>query len=466
MSYLFLNRDNIKDSRNIFDVFLLLYIYCKNKEGEILHQYSKDYETFHKFEKQSRRFLRAKMKQSLDLIVHGDIKDEAIKEYFVQGIEGTKKQEFIFAVLRTIDALYTWQEKWSTPILNQTFREYGKVYYINKRNLGFHRFYRLIRGLDTVGDRIENKLTNLAAVTKIHTDYDVQFVGLASFVYDLLDKHSVRVGVVPFRENQDKPRIETKRERDGQRYFCVSPVDDPPCLDRLEKLINELEKRSTDVVILPELTLSKGLLEHIKLLLGEKFNKNRMNPTIKLVVAGSFHEEHENRCYVLGPDGEELFCQRKMNRFVIRPGEIQGADEDITEDIDISNRVFSLFDCPFGRVATMICLDFVVPECYNMLSSLRVNCFLLPAMTRKTARFETNAFHHASASHAATFLSNAYNQPMDPGEQDDISSFIFRPIIEQDGDQRVQKLKRHPEAFETLLMFDSEHCGVETVLIA
>ncbi len=465
MSFLTLNRDELEKSENIFDVFLLLFLYCKENEGSILHRYSKDYKTFYKFQKDIEKFLTKKMKQSPALKVKGVIEDTAIKEYFVKGIGSRKKEEFILASLLTIDRLYKYQDIKSTHVLNWNFREYGDVYYLHNRSFGFDKFYKLIRGLDTVGDRIENRLNNISAVTKIATDYTVKFVELPSFVNYLLNKGFIRIAVVPFRKDDDEPEIETKREKDGQLYFCVQQGKDSNCLDRLEKMIGELEKINTDLIIFPELTFSEDLLDHLQLVLAEKYNRNPENPTIKLVVTGSLHVDGKNKCFMLRPDGKELFSQAKMNRFLFLPGEFQGTEEKVTEDIDISERVFNLFDSPFGRVATMICLDFLVPETYNILSSLKVNCFFLPSMTPSTERFKTNAFYHACASGAVTFFSNAYNLEI-VGGQKKKDSFIFRPIKDTSDDSHFECLKRDPTAFETVLLFDSKDCKVQTLTLS
>jgi|GEM_PF-4595831 len=466
MSFLFLNRDNIKKSTNIFDIFLLLYIYCKENEGNILHRYSKDYKTFHKFDKDIEKFLMRKMKQSPALEVKGEIEDQAIKDYFIQGISGGEKEEFIFASLLSIDRLYKKRDMISTPILNRNFREYGDVYYLNNRSFRFDRFYKLIRGFDTIGDRIENRLSNITAITKIATDYTVKFMELPSFVHYLFKKDSIRIAIVPFRKDEDEPVIETKKEKKGQVGFCVRQGKDSNCLERLEKIIDELERRKVNIIVFPELTFSKDLLEQLQLVLAEKYNRNPDNPTIKLVISGSFHGDGKNKCFMLRPDGRELFCQTKMNRFLFLAGEFEGMDEEVVEDIDISERVFNLLDCPFGRVATMICLDFLVPETYNMLSSLKVNCFFLPSMTPSGKRFETNAFYHACASQAVTFFSNAYNFKVRDAEDVKKDSFIFRPIRCLSGDSDLEYLKRDPTAFETVLLFNSKDCKVQSITLS
>lgn len=487
MSFLILNRPNIEKSENIFDIFLLLYLYCKHNEGKILHRHSKDYRTFHNLEKHLIKFLSKKMKESPALKIRGEIKDRTINKYFVKGIEGRKKEEFILASLLTIDSLYTQQDKRSTEILNRNFREYGKVYFINRHSFRFGRFYKLIRGWDTIGDRIENRLNNITAVTKIATDYDVEFIELPALVDHLLRKASICVAVVPFRKDDDEPEKEIEKRSDSLHYFRVKEGINSRSLERLGKILDELHSKEVDIIVFPELTFSKDLLDHLKLFLAEKFNQNPENPTIKLVVTGSFHEDGKNKCYILTPDGEELFCQTKMNRFRFMPGECEEMDMEVIEDIDISERVFNLFDCPFGRVGTMICLDFIVPETYNLLSSLKVNCFFLPSMTPSVRRFETNAFYHACASGAVTFFSNAYNfrikeedgskEEQDGRKQErkkerEKDSFIFRPIMRkkqdlpEEQDLQVQYLDRDPDAFETFLLFDSKDCKVQTVTLS
>jgi hypothetical protein len=465
MSFLVVNEPSLKQATSIFDVFLLFYIYCKQREGKILDKLTKEPKSFGKFQKIIYKFLATKMRGSPALQVQGTINDESIKNYFIEGINGEKKDQFILASLFTIDSLYKSQEEMGTPVLNRNFIDLGKVYYINGTSFGVPKGRELIRGLGTVGDRIENSLTNITVVTKIQTDYDVEFVKLPAFMYHLLTKDSLRIALVPFRKDDDPPSIAIKKRRDGRRYFRVKQVKEPERLKRLKTIIHGLAKAEVDIVVFPELTFSESLLDHLKLILGQEFLKNPENPTIKLVVTGSMHRDRRNMCFILGPDGSELLCQTKMNRFVLLPGEFEGIEEELVEDIDISERVYYLVDCPFGRVATMICLDFIVPETYAMLSSLKVKYFFLPSMTTSAKRFETNAFYHSCASGATTFFSNAYNYNLAGVADSERASFVFRPLKPTPKSACSACLERDPKDFETVLLFDSKEYETQSIIL-
>ncbi|MBM4031200.1 MAG: hypothetical protein FJ291_05375 [Planctomycetes bacterium] len=95
------------------------------------------------------------------------------------------------------------------------------------------------------------------------------------------------------------------------------------------------------------------------------------------------------------------------------------------EDIDISQRVIRVADFPFGRLAVLVCVDFILPETHALLSSAQANCIVVPAMTGKARRFETMGWSHAVSSGATTFFCNA---PNSPGFDAKARSFVHTPL--------------------------------------
>jgi predicted amidohydrolase len=279
-----------------------------------------------------------------------------------------------------------------------------------------------------VGSRLENKLQHLTVCLPPSSDYSVEVVEVGEYVRAVFENcPSPKFGVVPFRAASDALDIEVSQRVPGSRpVFRAAAADDPAASDRLTALLDMAARAQVDVLVFPELSFTPALLDQLR---DELERLDRESPAIKLVVAGTVNDGERNVCHLLGPDGTPLWQQPKMNRFVLEPGELEQGPSEIVrqggvEDIDISDRRIRVADLPFGRVAVLVCLDFILPETHALLANMQVNCIFVPAMAPQRRRFETLAWAHAAASEATTFFCNAPNCPrFSPKAR----SFVYTP---------------------------------------
>ena len=413
---------------NVFDIFLLLFDWLKEREGQAL---SLKFLSAPEFEASTQRAWR--MCQTLaqdddDFRDRGVLHAHGKREFvgFLTGIGGEAALASSYGALIGIDASFPPPPRQPRQPLNRRFRDRGRVRFLPSANL-LYEGASYLRGYAETGTRIENKLKHLTVCLPQRNGYSTEMVPLSDELMALFDdRPSPTFGIVPFRAQDDLLTIEvTTRIPDGGALFTARSLDHAGATARLRATLDAAVEHGVDVLVFPELSFTGSLLAELQRQLDARGAR-----APKLIVAGTSHVAGQNVCHVLGPDGRILWQQAKMNRFVILPGELQTAPEPIpeqggTEDIDISDRVVRIADFPFGRVAVLVCLDFILPETYSVLANMQVNCIIVPAMTPNSRRFDTLAWAHAAASRATTVFCNA---PNCPGFGPDARSFVYTPI--------------------------------------
>lgn len=235
----------------------------------------------------------------------------------------------------------------------------------------------------------------------------------------------------------------------------------------LEKILQPCLEREVDILVIPELSIDKTLLDFLKSWLKEH-NKERVspgNPQLLLVVAGSFHFENDNHerfnmAAVLNHRGDTLWTQSKLKRFSFDQDDIQknpelqtllktssaGGYESIYETNDIC-----IADTPIGRISICICLDFFHKEHIEAYIQTGTNIFLVPAMSPQNIRFLQNAGLYARENLASSFVSNngfaAKKDKSGAGIHENGASFYFLPRKGEKGTPAIGE-NRH------LLVFD------------
>jgi predicted amidohydrolase len=187
------------------------------------------------------------------------------------------------------------------------------------------------------------------------------------------------------------------------------------------KVLIPCRENNVDILVLPELTVDKVLLEYLKKWLKE----NNREPAadgyagLLMTVAGSFHfkkknGERFNTSTVLNHAGEVLWCQDKLEMFSLDDHDIKKKPQ-IPQLLKISpnggyeritcSHTVSIVDTPLGRLVVSICIDFFHHvEAYR---STGANVFLVPAMTYQTIRLVKAAEFLAERNLAASFLANS-----------------------------------------------------------
>lgn len=424
-------RGELDSVESIFDIFLLLFEWLKRREGHVLTLNSGFTLGFETARREFRGLCERRRSADEEFADRGELSSEGKREIIglLGRIAGGTAPAELYGALIAIDDAFPPRPIQVRAPLNRQFRERGEVRHLSgDRRLPYER-QDYVRGYATVGSRIENKLGSLTVCLRPASDYSIEPVVVDDYVLALFeDRPSPRVGIAPFVASSEQPVIEPTDPVPGSRpFFRAAGTDDPSVFARLTVLLDRATKEKTDILLFPELSFTRALLHQLQ---NELEDRHRAAPIIKLVIAGTLRDDERNVCHVLGPDGAVLWQQPKMNRFVLEPGELRTAPEPIpelggVEDIDISDRAIRVADLPFGRLAVLVCLDFILPETHSLLANMQVNCIFVPAMTRTRRRFETLAWAHAAASQATTFFCNA---PNCPGFRASARSFVLTPL--------------------------------------
>jgi predicted amidohydrolase len=191
----------------------------------------------------------------------------------------------------------------------------------------------------------------------------------------------------------------------------------------IEKVLNPCLQKKVDILILPELSIDKDLLDFLKNWLKQN-NRERVSAGkqgLLLVIAGSFHFENQNHerfnsSTVLNHAGDILWTQNKIKRFSFDKTDIQkkpqlqtllktspnGGYEGIYETDTIC-----CADTPLGRISVCICIDFIHADHIDAFLQTQTNIFFVPAMSPHNTRFQETAKVFARDNLAAAFVANA-----------------------------------------------------------
>ena len=176
--------------------------------------------------------------------------------------------------------------------------------------------------------------------------------------------------------------------------------------DSAEKTLFSLLERCLDeginILVLPELTIDKSLLDSLKNWLLEN-NREKVSSGkggLIMVVAGSFHFHNKgdicNVTTVLNHRGSVLWTQDKHQVFSVTTEDIHKRPE-IKGLLKISNAGgyenikpadrFLAVDTPIGRICVCICLDFFHPDNLEAFRHSGINIFFVPAMSPSNKQF-------------------------------------------------------------------------------
>lgn len=193
------------------------------------------------------------------------------------------------------------------------------------------------------------------------------------------------------------------------------PSDLEAAIVAVGRLLDAADTAGAHVLMLPELEVPPPLLTWIEAEL------RRRRSTLGLVVAGSYHVEHEgrvrNRAVVLAGWGDRLWQHDKWVDFVIPAAEAAHLPADTLAALGIDERgghediergdELVIADLPIGRLAVGICLDFCGGELTPLLIEAGVNLVMVPSMTSSTDAFKAVAESLGSRTNARVWISNS-----------------------------------------------------------
>ncbi|HYR09058.1 MAG TPA: hypothetical protein VEQ60_14850 [Longimicrobium sp.] len=203
--------------------------------------------------------------------------------------------------------------------------------------------------------------------------------------------------------------------------------------EKLEWVMEVCREGGAQLIVIPELSLSRDLVARVAMRLGE-WPQADSTGLLPMVIAGRLHEPvpgdvrgFKNRPAVITPDGELAWEYWKLRPF--ESAWLGGRSEVFGPDPEYVLAI----DTPLGRVAVTICLDFPDYHVQSVLRELRASVVVVPAMTPGRTVEETfydRAVALTSDCRAATIFAN--------------SSIPIRGEIQEEKDAR-ERLKRDGE---------------------
>ena len=435
---------------NIFDVFAALYLYCEPRCNAIRRQL-----------RNTTKFLETKDQQSVFaqtleslipslppkalLTLDSTIRQILVSKLFVNDEDLHNLDLRCFALLRAIDEKYanmiarsrgTGNLTAVPQMLNRTGR-LGQVY--PKQPSPMFKFFKPnFRTGREEGNYIRDDLYNLVVVQMQH-GYRLDFGVLDSPTWLCFpDLPECKVALIPLINQMEQVKIELldRDKENKQPWRAVGLKEADKVVADTMAILQQLSDRGVTVAVFPELCVP----EIVRTAISKGLKANRF-PQVKLVIAGSFHELEGTQCYnvsyVLGPDGKQLWQQKKFEPYTLMPWEAKNSRSlskfaKVTSYEDITTgRILVVRDTPLGRMAVLICSDLLRDDPYRqLLFDLNVNFIVVPAMSATVdPDFPQEAEKFAIRTQATTVVSNscAMAGGVAHGEEQVKVSFAFRP---------------------------------------
>ena len=183
-------------------------------------------------------------------------------------------------------------------------------------------------------------------------------------------------------------------QEDGRyRGFCESEgIDEKKRAEEVRGHIAEAKRQGANITILPELTVSRGIVDRLKLDLSKG---ELARPDLAgLVLPGTYHAtlngKKRNRAELIGPAGHSILTQDKARPYV---------DDTFTEDIQRSDEL-NILVSPIGPMMIAICRDFCdcADTAKDVLDVLPLKNILVPSM----GGAETSGLHKKRLEGAAS----------------------------------------------------------------
>lgn len=295
----------------------------------------------------------------------------------------------------------------------------GRVFYRAEESI----FNRLLSELDYPrtdegkGYSIDCFLDNLLVIRTLETEIKMKYHQLISeYTLDCIEKHKddLNVALVPFVGN-----LKYLNKKDDGKIFTINIEDDDQNFNHLKEILNELNKRSINIVIFPEMTFTTKMeLELEKHLLNNK-------TSFVLIVSGSTWENRTNKCKIYNGKGQMLMEQIKISPYSIVSDPKRQIDGN-TEGISLTSdqAMINILDIKnIGRLAMPICLDFTEKEYFIKLETGGVNITFNPVCTSSLTDFATHSKALGAANKGTVFISNSCMH-----RKSDKIGFVYLPM--------------------------------------
>ena len=279
-----LPRRDLDSVENIFDIFLLLFTWLKEREGHVLSMGALADERFDAARERVYHTCQRLAEEDEDFADTGKLCAEAKEEIsaLLLGFEDEAALAGLYGALVGIDGAFPPPPRQPHQPLNRHFNERGHVRFLPGARLPYED--ALVRGYPETGTRIENKLDHLTVCFPQRNGYTAEMVRLSDHLLALFDdRASPTFGIVPFRAPADEPAIEvTTCIPGGGAFFTVHATDGQRVDARLRAALDRAREAVIDILVFPELSFTSGLLAELR-----RGLETRRADFPKLVVAGT-----------------------------------------------------------------------------------------------------------------------------------------------------------------------------------
>jgi len=358
----------------LYDLSVPLFLHCKQHEAEILDDLP------------HHNGSQVHLIRTAVQLIAADPERRISQQLISMVKRATDNATDTFHVLKCIDEVA--RQPVACSPLNRLFRDVAHVTPIRDTawNILTDEKVALQRTFRDIGSRIENFLDNISLVRLWPGDYRIDWnTDIGTYFHGMsmgADGSGVVIGIAQWRPAGCHCEIVPN----GSGSFIVRGWSDAKTTLLQAALTSTVRKAvecRIEILVLPELTMSPELLDHLR----QELTRSGKASPLRLVVAGSYHDEQKsgtsgarNVCHVLSGDGQVLGSVYKMSRYHHDDGQDEG--------ISIGERRILVADTPAGRIAVVICLDYINPDVYERLAELRPHLVLVPAMSKNLLRFE------------------------------------------------------------------------------
>lgn len=106
----------------------------------------------------------------------------------------------------------------------------------------------------------------------------------------------------------------------------------------------------------------------------------------QLLIFPSIWSNHTNTCMIAGMDGTQIGCQQKQNPYTFP---MEGTETEAIEDLEPDNRILLFHIENIGRMAVLICKDFLLKNYRRIiLDSLKGTLLAVPSFSTGSFDFE------------------------------------------------------------------------------
>lgn len=194
----------------------------------------------------------------------------------------------------------------------------------------------------------------------------------------------------------------------------VRPADAHQQQQRLVSLVDSAVRDGVYLMILPELSVTPGLLEVIQEALQEHQRKGSRT-RLPAIVAGSCHVQDEharlrNRSLLVLPHGQHVLHD-KFEQFSFPDRKDDNTEPEAYRFEDIHREpALRIFVSGQWSWVTLICKDAMPARIVSLIETLRPRLVVVPAMSPKTQPFDTNARTFATHTQTTTIIANAADE--------------------------------------------------------